>query len=51
MKNKVLKEGGLVNAETPLQQVHEGRYDFTRFTYLWLLMPSAVVPQLVTAWT
>lgn len=30
---RVLKPGGLVYAETPfLQQVHEGPYDFTRFT-------------------
>lgn len=32
---RVLKHGGLVYAETPfMQQVHEGRYDFTRFTHL-----------------
>jgi SAM-dependent methyltransferase len=32
---RVLKEGGIVYAETPfMQQVHEGRYDFTRFTVL-----------------
>jgi len=32
---RVLKEGGIVYAETPfMQQVHGGRYDFTRFTYL-----------------
>jgi SAM-dependent methyltransferase/uncharacterized protein YbaR (Trm112 family) len=30
---RVLKDGGLVYAETPfMQQVHEGPYDFTRFT-------------------
>ena len=30
---RVLKEGGVVYAETPfMQQVHEGAYDFTRFT-------------------
>jgi SAM-dependent methyltransferase len=30
---RVLKKGGLVYSETPfLQQVHEGPYDFTRFT-------------------
>lgn len=30
---RVLKSGGLVYAETPfIQQVHEGAYDFTRFT-------------------
>jgi SAM-dependent methyltransferase len=37
---RVLKPGGLVYAETPfLQQVHEGAYDFTRFTlsgHRWL---------------
>lgn len=32
---RVLKEQGVVYAETPfMQQVHGGRYDFTRFTYL-----------------
>ena len=31
---RVLKPGGLVYAETPfMQQVHEGPYDFTRFTH------------------
>ncbi len=31
--HRVLKPGGVVYAETPfLQQVHEGAYDFTRFT-------------------
>jgi SAM-dependent methyltransferase len=38
--SRVLKPGGLVYAETPfMQQVHEGAYDFTRFTELghrWL---------------
>jgi SAM-dependent methyltransferase len=37
---RVLKPGGLVYAETPfMQQVHEGPYDFTRFTesgHRWL---------------
>lgn len=37
---RVLKPGGLVYAETPfMQQVHEGAYDFTRFTesgHRWL---------------
>lgn len=37
---RVLKPGGVVYAETPfMQQVHEGAYDFTRFTELghrWL---------------
>lgn len=33
--HRVLKEQGLVYAETPfMQQVHGGRYDFTRFTHL-----------------
>lgn len=33
--HRVLKEGGLVYAETPfMQQVHGGKYDFTRFTHL-----------------
>ncbi len=33
--HRVLKEDGLVYAETPfMQQVHGGRYDFTRFTHL-----------------
>jgi SAM-dependent methyltransferase len=32
---RVLKKQGLVYAETPfMQQVHEGAYDFTRFTHL-----------------
>src|SRR5262249_2087721 len=33
--HRVLKPSGIVYAETPfMQQVHEGRYDFTRFTHL-----------------
>ncbi len=33
--HRVLKEQGVVYAETPfVQQVHGGRYDFTRFTHL-----------------
>jgi uncharacterized protein YbaR (Trm112 family)/SAM-dependent methyltransferase len=33
--HRVLKEQGVVYAETPfIQQVHSGRYDFTRFTHL-----------------
>lgn len=33
--HRVLKERGVVYAETPfMQQVHLGRYDFTRFTHL-----------------
>lgn len=32
---RVMKVGGVVYAETPfMQQVHGGRYDFTRFTHL-----------------
>jgi uncharacterized protein YbaR (Trm112 family) len=33
--HRVTKDDGIVYAETPfMQQVHMGRYDFTRFTYL-----------------
>jgi len=33
--HRVLKKAGLVYAETPfMQQVHSGKYDFTRFTHL-----------------
>lgn len=33
--HRVLKKGGLIYAETAfMQQVHGGRYDFTRFTHL-----------------
>lgn len=33
--HRVLKSGGVVYAETPfMQQVHAGRFDFTRFTHL-----------------
>ena len=33
--HRILKKNGIVYAETPfLQQVHEGAYDFTRFTVL-----------------
>lgn len=33
--HRVLKQDGLIYSETPfMQQVHGGRYDFTRFTYL-----------------
>ena len=32
---RILKEGGIVYSETPfMQQVHEGAYDFTRYTVL-----------------
>ena len=33
--NRILKKGGFIYSETPfLQHVHEGAYDFTRFTLL-----------------
>ncbi len=33
--NRVLKQGGMIYAETPfMQQVHGGKYDFHRFTHL-----------------
>ncbi len=33
--HRVLADGGIVYAETPfMQQVHEGAYDFTRYTHL-----------------
>jgi SAM-dependent methyltransferase len=33
--HRILKPGGVIYAETPfMQQVHEGRYDFTRYTVL-----------------
>jgi SAM-dependent methyltransferase len=33
--HRVLKKDGFVYAETPfMQQVHEGKYDFTRFTHI-----------------
>ncbi len=59
---RVLKPDGLVYAETPfLQQVHEGPYDFTRFTesgHRWLFrkfesLDSGVVagPGLVLQWS
>lgn len=33
--HRILKPHGLIYVETPfMQQVHEGRYDFTRFTHL-----------------
>lgn len=33
--HRVLKDGGLIYAETPfMQQVHGGKYDFLRFTHL-----------------
>jgi SAM-dependent methyltransferase len=44
---RVLKPGGVVYAETPfMQQVHEGAYDFTRFTELghrWLWRRFATI--------
>lgn len=45
--DRVLKLGGLVYADTPfMQQVHEGAYDFTRFTlsgHRWLFRNFAEV--------
>jgi SAM-dependent methyltransferase len=59
---RVLRTGGIVYAETPfLQQVHEGAYDFTRFTdsgHRWLfrefdLIDSGAIggPGLQAVWT
>lgn len=58
---RVLKIGGIVYAETPfMQQVHEGAYDFTRFTVLghrYLFKEFEMIriggnkgPELVLAW-
>jgi SAM-dependent methyltransferase len=58
---RILKPSGLVYAETPfMQQVHEGAYDFTRFTvlghrYLFKNFESIDIggnkgPELVFAW-
>jgi len=58
---RVLKTGGIVYAETPfMQQVHEGAYDFTRFTVLghrYLFKEFEMIkiggnkgPELVLAW-
>jgi SAM-dependent methyltransferase len=45
--HRVLKPGGLVYADTPfMQQVHEGAYDFTRFTlsgHRWLFRKFDVI--------
>lgn len=60
--HRVLKPRGLVYAETPfMQQVHGGRYDFTRFTHLGyrrlfrdfdeLLNEAAAGPGTVLAWS
>jgi SAM-dependent methyltransferase/uncharacterized protein YbaR (Trm112 family) len=60
--HRVLKPRGLVYAETPfMQQVHGGRYDFTRFTHLghrWLFrrfeeLDSGAVcgPGMALAWS
>lgn len=60
--DRVLKIGGVVYAETPfMQQVHEGAYDFTRYTvlghrYLFkkfelLDMGGNKGPELVFAWS
>jgi len=59
---RVLKDQGLGYAETPfMQQVHEGAYDFTRFTVLghrYLFRKFAAIeiggikgPELVLAWS
>jgi SAM-dependent methyltransferase len=59
---RVLRPGGIVYAETPfMQQVHEGAYDFTRFTesgHRWLFRKFEMIdsgsiggPVLVLAWT
>jgi SAM-dependent methyltransferase len=44
---RVLKPGGIVYAETPfMQQVHEGAYDFTRFTesgHRWLFRKFSLI--------
>lgn len=60
--HRVLRPGGIVYAETPfMQQVHEGAYDFTRFTesgHRWLFREFEMIdsgaiggPLLVSAWT
>lgn len=60
--HRVLRADGYVYAETPfLQQVHEGAYDFTRFTesgHRWLFRKFAMLdsgsiggPVLVLSWT
>jgi SAM-dependent methyltransferase/uncharacterized protein YbaR (Trm112 family) len=45
--HRVLKEKGLIYAETPfIQQVHEGRYDFHRFTesgHRWLFKDFGLI--------
>lgn len=59
---RVVRPGGIVYAETPfMQQVHEGAYDFTRFTesgHRWLFRKFEMIdsgsiggPILVLAWT
>lgn len=59
---RVLKLGGIVYAETPfLQQVHEGAYDFTRYTVLghrWLFRKFELIdlggikgPEVVFVWS
>lgn len=58
---RVLKIGGIVYAETPfMQQVHEGAYDFTRYTvtgHRYLFRKFALIdmggnkgPEIVLAW-
>jgi len=50
---RVLKGNGLVYAETPfMQQVHEGAYDFTRFTesgHRWLFRDFSLIDSGVVA--
>lgn len=59
---RVLADGGIVYAETPfMQQVHEGAYDFTRFTVLghrYLFRDFALIemgglqgPEVVLSWS
>lgn len=60
--HRVLRENGIVYAETPfMQQVHEGAYDFTRFTVLghrylfrkfrMIAMGGIGGPETVLAWS
>lgn len=59
---RVLKDGGIIYAETPfMQQVHEGAYDFNRFTVLghrYLFRAFELIdmggnkgPEVVLAWS
>ncbi len=51
--HRVLKDDGIVYADTPfMQQVHEGAYDFTRFTlsgHRWLFKNFALLDS--TVWS